>query len=202
MLVRYAATLAIAAFITLGLFFVMHTLVLEREGELDEAINRRVIDFVKLKKESETELRKRRLPKKQQQDDQPPPPDLNLSNTPMPSGGTLALAGPSIDMAVDLAGGPNVGAVADAEAILVYGVQPIYPERAASRGLEGWVHLGFTVTPTGSVKDEYVIASSSKIFNRAAMKAIRKFKYKPKIVDGTAVDWPDQEFLMSFEMAD
>lgn len=200
MVVRYAVTVALATFITLGLFYVMHSLVLEREGTLDESVNRKVIDFVKLKKESETELRKRTLPKKQQQEDEPPPPDLNLSNAPRPTGGELAFAGPSLDMNVDLGGGPNVGAVTDAAAILVYAVPPIYPERAASRNLEGWVHVGFTVTPTGTVKDEYVIESSSKIFNRSALKAIRKFKYKPKIVDGTPVDWPGQEFIISFEM--
>ena len=40
----------------------------------------------------------------------------------------------------------------------------------------------------------------SSIFNRSALKAVRKFKYKPKVVDGQPVEQQMQNIRLSFEM--
>ena len=65
---------------------------------------------------------------------------------------------------------------------------PVYPRRAVDRGIEGWVIVEFTVTETGEVKDPRVVeAHPELIFNDAAIRAARKFRYKPRIVDGKPV---------------
>ena len=47
----------------------------------------------------------------------------------------------------------------------------------------------FTISAAGTVKDAAVVASEpGTIFDRAALKAIRKWKYNPKIEDGVAVE--------------
>ena len=46
----------------------------------------------------------------------------------------------------------------------------------------------FTVTANGNVNDVKVIVSSHSGFERNAVRAAEKFKYKPKVVDGIAVE--------------
>lgn len=65
---------------------------------------------------------------------------------------------------------------------------PEYPRKAAQAGQEGWVKLEFTITPSGTVKDPKVVASSPRrVFDRSALKAIRKWRFKPKMLNGKAV---------------
>jgi protein TonB len=64
-------------------------------------------------------------------------------------------------------------------------IPPRYPMRAARRKIEGWVKVEFTITETGAVKDALVVESQpGDIFNSSALDAIRKWKFKPKIIDG------------------
>jgi len=67
-------------------------------------------------------------------------------------------------------------------------VPPKYPVRAASRHIEGWVTVEFTIQTDGSVDDAVVVGSEPEdIFNDAALTAIGKWKFKEKIVNGVAV---------------
>lgn len=84
--------------------------------------------------------------------------------------------------------------------VLVVGVAPIYPARALSRGLEGYVDLSFTVTSVGTVKDPVVIQSTDSMFDRAAIRAVLKYKYKPRVNDGVPVNTPNIETRISFEI--
>ena len=80
-------------------------------------------------------------------------------------------------------------------------MQPIYPRRALTRGLEGFVLLEFVVTETGSVRDPVVLeAQPPGVFNRAAIQAVLKFKYKPKIVDGEPVAVSGVQNKITFEL--
>lgn len=59
-------------------------------------------------------------------------------------------------------------------------VNPVYPETARKRGVEGWVELAFTVMPNGSVDDvEVRNASPADIFDDAATRAIRQWRFEP-----------------------
>jgi len=198
--VRYVVTLVLAAFVTFGLFWVMQALI-GVAGEANESKRGSVIEFVRLKKESVTEAKKRQLPQKQEQEEEPPPPPLNLAKNSRPDqdvGGVI----PIFDGGADLVGGPSVGAIgSDTEEIPLVRVNPIYPERAQQRGIEGWVDVSFTITASGSIKDPEVTGyQPSSIFNRAALRAIRKWKYNPKIEDGVAVERPGQTVRLIFEM--
>ncbi len=83
-------------------------------------------------------------------------------------------------------------------------VTPDYPQRALARGLEGWVKVRFTVSPTGAVVDPVVIDSSSTrhLFDDAALDAISQWRYAPKIEDGIAVQHKGVETLFRFALAD
>lgn len=78
--------------------------------------------------------------------------------------------------------------VSDSEYLSMLKVAPIYPARAAARGLEGYVVVSYTVTATGDTKDVEAVESSSTLFETAAIEAAQKYKYRPRIVDGTPVE--------------
>lgn len=59
-------------------------------------------------------------------------------------------------------------------------VNPVYPARALSRGISGYVDLSFTVTVDGTVIDPVVIQSTDSLFEGAAIQAVSKWRYKPQ----------------------
>ena len=93
-------------------------------------------------------------------------------------------------------------ASADGDAVPMVRVPPQYPERAQQRGIEGRVLIEFTISKSGSVKDAKVIAyEPSKIFNKAALKAVSPWKYNPKIEDGRAVEQKGQRISIPFTLS-
>jgi protein TonB len=159
-----------------------------------------MIDFVRLKKDSELDLKKRKMPDKKEPEEPPPPPDLSMarSNKPSQDMGDMAFA---IDVDVDV-GGTEIGiAASDTDVVPIVRVNPQYPLRASERGIEGWVEVVFTISKLGTVKDPAVLNSHpSSIFDRSALKAIRKWKYNPKIEDGEPVERPGVKVRLKFEL--
>jgi len=67
-------------------------------------------------------------------------------------------------------------------------VEPEYPLTAREQGTSGWVDLGFDVQTDGSVSGIAVLASDPKnMFERAAITAVRKWRYRPVQQDGHPV---------------
>lgn len=82
-------------------------------------------------------------------------------------------------------------------------VQPNYPMAAASRGYEGFVEVQFDVTATGATANVVVIkAEPERVFNRAAIGAVQKWKYSPVMVDGQAQPYYGMVQRLVFELAD
>jgi protein TonB len=72
---------------------------------------------------------------------------------------------------------------------LVRAVQPDYPPDAYRSRAQGWVEVEFTVGSDGSVSNATVVgAEPTRIFNNAALNAIRRWTFKPKVDNGKAVD--------------
>ena len=83
----------------------------------------------------------------------------------------------------------SMSAGSDRDVIPLVRINPDYPPRALSRGLEGWVQVQFTITATGTVKDAIVVNAEPKnIFDDAALKAIARWRYNPKVDAGVAVE--------------
>jgi len=196
---RHAIAFFCAIFVTFGLLWVMQALI-GVEGSLDEAGRRRVIDFVRLKHESELETKKRKMPDKKAPEEPPAPPDLNLAQNTRPDLDTGNVL-PIFDSNIELTGGPDVGGGAmDSDIVPLVRVEPQYPERARQRGVEGWVVVEFTISAAGTVKSPRIIAYyPSTVFNRAALQAIRKWKYNPKVEEGVAVERPGVQVRLTFE---
>jgi protein TonB len=83
----------------------------------------------------------------------------------------------------------NSGSALTHEARIIQRVAAEYPEDAAKKGVEGAVDLSFTISSRGDVHDVTVVhAEPSSIFNRAAIAAVRRWKYEPRAIDGIPVD--------------
>jgi protein TonB len=78
---------------------------------------------------------------------------------------------------------------AEGDIIPVVVIRPMYPRDAALAGIEGWVRVEFTITESGTVKEPRIIdAEPPRVFNREAIRAILKWKFKPRVVEGVAVE--------------
>lgn len=69
-------------------------------------------------------------------------------------------------------------------------VEPKYPDRDARRGNTGWVTVNFVVDKYGATQDITVEEHSfrGKAFAASAIKAVDKWRYKPMMVNGEAVE--------------
>ncbi len=202
MILRRAVSAVIAFGVTCSLFYLMQALITKTAGELQEP-GGSLVDFVRLKKDTDAEVKKRKLPKKEKPEEPPPPPDLRLSRSTQPDQ-VLDGLDFSVGLGFDLEGGPSIGAIAsDADVVPVVRVNPHYPPRAAERGIEGWVELVFTVNKAGGVQDAAVTNSRpSHVFDRAALRAVRKWKYNPKVEDGKPVERHGVRVRLAFQLAD
>jgi len=199
MIARYAISIGLGASVTFGLLFVMQLLIATGRGALTEATQFRVTDFVRVER-SETIESKRDQPEKPPEPEQPPEmPAPNQADN-FDNSMSVSMAAPSMDANLNV-GGVGFG-ISDGEYLPIVKVAPVYPNRALTRGLEGYVIVEFTVTPQGTTRDAIVVESSSSLFERAAVDAALKFKYKPRVIDGQAVEVPGVQNKITFEIQD
>ena len=80
-------------------------------------------------------------------------------------------------------------------------VQPNYPTSASSRGIEGYVDVMFDVAPTGATENIRIInAVPSSVFNSSVVQAIKRWKYKPRMVNEVPVKSFDVRERITFEL--
>lgn len=198
---RILLSLVLAVGVTIALFTLMQALIASGDVSLSEPPKGSVLDFVRVKKEEAVE-KKDRKPKKPPKPEEPPPqmeqPQMD-SPSPDAEGGALDFAA-DVGADVSLEGGLALES-GDGEYLPIVKVAPVYPRRALSRGIEGYVIVEFTVTKQGSVRDPVVLeANPPDIFNRAAIDAALKFKYKPRVVNGEPTEVAGVQNRITFQI--
>ncbi len=200
MIRRYLPSVVLGGIVTFGLFFLMQSLIAYGSaGNQDEVIGS-VIDFVMVDQESDTQTKRRRAPRKVVEERPPEPPDLDMQRARMPqSQANMAFA--RFDFG-DLSGGPHIGgAPTDGDILPLVRIEPRYPARALQREIEGWVLLEFSISPAGTVVNPFVVDSEPpRTFDRAALRAVSRWKYKPKVEDGVAVMRHGVQIVLTFEL--
>jgi protein TonB len=97
----------------------------------------------------------------------------------------------------------TMSAGSDRDIIPLVRINPDYPPRALSRGIEGYVIVQFTITATGMVKDVIVVDAKPKgLFDDAAVRAVGRWRYNPKVVDGVAVERVGIQTMITFQLED
>ncbi len=194
---RYLTAGGLALVVTLGLLLLMHILIQTNVKGPGEVIEFKVPDIVMPQREIETQYD---VSKPQKPDEvEQAPPDL-----PEPEFDTPDVSNEGISIQPQMDGKPTITGPAgfgDGEMIPLTVVQPEYPRRAAQRGLEGYCTVEFTVAANGTTKDAFVADCPDSIFERSALRAAERIKYKPRVVDGQPVDVPGVQYRFTFQMA-
>ncbi|MGA0838728.1 MAG: energy transducer TonB [Pseudomonadales bacterium] len=197
---RYFSGLALSVVTTFLLFFLMQSLIQSDKSALTEGVKGKLIDFVRIQEDQEVQTRLRKPTP-------PPPPEEPPPDAPTPefdsNAQSMGVDVSAVNVKVDVNVGGVGGFSSDGEYLPIVKVAPVYPRRAQTRGIEGYVLLEFFVTTTGAVRDPRVVESKPPgIFDNAAMQAALKFKYKPKVVNGEPVEVAGVRNLITFELAE
>jgi len=210
-MVRLIVAVIAGAVVAASLLFLMQALIASGQTAITETTTTRIVDFVRVKREERVES-KRSKPDRPPNPDEPPPeaPQPAMENTAGDVGETSTVQAvhdapvPVAD--VDIAVSPGFGIAAgsaDGDYLPIVKVAPVYPQRAIDRGIEGYVIVEFTVTKTGAVRDPKVVEyEPSTIFNKAALDAALKFKYKPRIVNGEPIEVHGVLNKITFQLED
>lgn len=193
MFLRYPIAIVAAFATTFGIFFGMHLLIAESEGALQTPIAGSTIEMVRVKRETTPIEKKREMPQKPQDLNEPPPPQMEMSNPNAPGATAVAMpiAAPTPQASVKMRSGPNLGSapVGNAAATPLVRVLPQCTRKMQLEGIEGWVEIRFDIGPTGQTQNAAVIDAEPKGygFESTVLRAIERWKYRPKIVDGQGV---------------
>ncbi len=201
MLGRYAFSIVMGSVVTLGLLFIMQILIESGEDAISKQRERFTLDFVRVRRNENVntqDITPEKPPKPPEVPPEIPPQDMDSID---PNAPTINIPPPSVAQTIDI-GGPGGMNIAEGDYLPIVRVAPVYPARAQSRGLEGYVDMSFTVTETGTVIDPIVVFSTSGLFERAATRAVLKFKYKPRVVDGVPVAVVGVKTRITFKMED
>ncbi len=188
-MVRFIVSILIGSAVAFGLFVLMAKLIENSARPADEVPPAPIIDIVMSEPEEETQTRTRKPPPPPPPPQEPPKLEQSEPEVEEPNADGFSLVIPGIDtggVGVNIGG---VGAMArDGEATPIVRIDPKYPVQAARDGKEGWVKLQFTINEVGGVEDIVVLeAQPKRLFDREARRALAKWKYRPKIVDGKPV---------------
>jgi len=200
-MLRFPISFALAIPMTAALFLLLHALISMR-GEAGEGTQVVKIEFSRLRPELDAvEPRKYEKPERESRPEKPPPPGLLAAKNLDPDE-TMADLLANVDPGIDLGGAPVLGGgggggggggskrdpAAERDALPLVRVDPEYPERARQQGLGGYVIVEFTVSPAGTVKDPRVIEAEPRlVFEESVLRAVRRWRYNPKVENGVAV---------------
>lgn len=189
--------------ITLFLFWLMQYMIETADRSLDEGSRGSLLDFVRIQRD-ETIQRRQLKPKK------PPPPESAPPQPPTPqmdnldpSADKIAISAVPVQTEIEMSGGFSLG-VGEGDYLPIVKVAPIYPQRALSRGIEGYCVVQYTVTRQGTIRDPMIVEDqcTSSLFHRASLQAALKFKYKPRVVDGQAIEVQGVQNKFTYEITE
>jgi protein TonB len=201
--IRLVVGIAVALMVTAGLFWMMQYLIEIADRELNEGDAGHLVDFVRLKRDETIErrqLKPKKPPPPESAPPQPPTPQLENLN---PNAEKIAISAVPVETDIEMSGGFSLG-VGEGDYLPIVKVAPIYPQRALSRSIEGYCVVQYTVTRQGTIRDPFVVESqcTSSLFHRASLQASLKFKYKPRVIDGQAVEVPGVQNKFTFEIVE
>jgi protein TonB len=188
---RYAVSALVGTTAAVVMLWLMQLLVTAPSQKLPTVDSPRLVEFVRLKRQEKLQLKERTPPPPPKQAAPPPRPRLDLRIDAQPPSPELDMA-MNLDVPLNFGDGPWIGPQtamqADSNFVPLSQLPPQYPYKAAQRGIEGWVRVEFDVTATGTVEHVEVIESEPPgVFDKAAIRAVSRWRFKPRMVNGRAV---------------
>ena len=201
-MVRFLVSILLGVAVTFVLFVFMAFLIsggAKRYADTGDSV---IIDIVSTPPKSNVQQRKRVPPPPPPPPKTPPKPQAPAPEMSNDNSG-MSFNVPGVELSGNSAGmdAPGAGFGRDGEATPIVRIEPKYPIQAARDGKEGWVQLSFTINALGGVEDVKIIkAQPKRIFDKEAKRALRKWKYKPKIVDGKPLIQKGMTVQLDFKM--
>jgi len=194
---RIPIAVILGAIFTTSVFWLLWHLV-GRQVDVAQFKEATRIDFSRLRKDTEVQTKR-----DQKIEREKPPPAPELPKMSLSTGGienNVATLTPVVDARGAMTK-MSMSAGSDRDVIPLVRINPDYPPRALSRGIEGWVKVQFTITPTGTVKDPVVVdAEPKQMFDDAALKAIARWRYNPRVEGGVAVERVGVQTIIRFQL--
>ena len=193
---KYSLALMGALIITFALFVLMTRMISNAGQGMPQLEHYDIVDFVRLVRDTHSMDKEHRKLPPEKKPPPPPPPGLAVLPTNVPPPVAAPMPMPAMNMDLRLTGGPVIGRLAppstslalDNEAIPLVQISPVYPLRAERLGIGGSVVVEFSINEAGLVENPVVVESKpGKLFDQAAIQAILRWKFKPKLEEGKAV---------------
>ena len=192
---RYLSALILGVLISLGLFFLMQSLIDSGEQNTNASSEGQIMEFIRIREDETLSIKDRRKPKKPKPPKEPPPPPkLIVEKQVKPTMNRIKIEIPNIDLPSIAGGGPFLGnwagnPLAEGDVLPIVRIDPQWPREALVEGIEGYVVVEVTIGADGSVKDVRVIQSEPRrMFDRNVIRAVLKWKFKPRIINGVPVE--------------
>ena len=201
--VRWSISMAMAALITLALFYFMQFLIATGEA-FDERVSVvKIVDATMPDIELEVieEIDKPEPIEEMQQEQ----PDIQDREQTLDSGPSLNIQRASIEIDTGLELSNASISATDGDYLPLVAIAPQYPTRAAQRGIQGWCLVSFTVDGLGNVIEDTIVvvdAEPPNIFDRSSVRAAARFKFQPRVVDGQGVDVSGGQYLLRYQLED
>ncbi|MGF1762901.1 energy transducer TonB [Aliivibrio kagoshimensis] len=206
-MIRLLISMPIALAMTAILFVLMANIVEKPNNQGVRSASPLLFDVYAMDSEVDVQRRQRALPERPKTPQQPQSLALNSELQSSVSVASLPNTVPSItiaavtDFGVAISMPSLVGLEKNQQAIPLYQVEPKYPPRALKRGMQGYVTLAFNIDEQGRTQDITVVeVEPSQIFVRSAIRALKKTKYQPKLVNGKAVKQLNQKKKFEFKI--
>ncbi|MEJ0040320.1 MAG: energy transducer TonB [Gammaproteobacteria bacterium] len=197
---RILPTFGAGAAFTIAIFWLLYSVIHATGHGVDKSELLPTIDFVRLKRDSQVETLERRKPPPPPPEVPPPPAKMKIASTETTQQqAPTPFAMPNLGLSASVGGGPFVGSMGgggapsiggmfDGDIIPLQRISPQYPRDAARARITGWVQLEVLVNADGSVRSARVLEAQPKgLFEAAAVAAVLKWKFKPKVVNGQSV---------------
>ncbi len=182
--------------VVVGLFLIMHNLIAV-DFVNPEVSNSKVAELV----QPDEEIKLDTATRKPEEPDEPdePPPELEMASINLDMDMDITNTAPTTAVSIEISSsGMSSG---DGEYLPIVKVAPIYPRRAQTRGISGYCIVEYAVTKSGSIRDPIAVdCEPSGVFERASVKAAAKFKYKPRVVDGEAIEVAGVQNKFTYEL--
>jgi len=192
---RYLSALILGVLISLGLFFLMQSLIDSGEQNTNASSEGQIMEFIRIREDETLSIKDRRKPQKPKPPKEPPPPPkLIVEKQVKPTMNRIKIEIPNIDLPSIAGGGPFLGnwagnPLAEGDVLPIVRIDPQWPREALVEGIEGYVVVEVTIGADGSVKDVRVIqAEPRRMFDRNVIRAVLKWKFKPRIINGVPVE--------------
>jgi protein TonB len=154
-----------------------------------------IMEFIRIKDDENLSFKDRIKPKKPTPPKEPPPPPkLIVEKQAKPTVNKIKIEIPNIDLPTIAGGGPFLGnwqgnPLAEGDVLPIVRIDPQWPREALAKGIEGYVVVEVTIASDGSVRGASIIESVPKrMFDRNVIRAVLKWKFKPRIINGVPVE--------------